>query len=61
MRDGKVISTLQGPTVGYLGEYILLSEDEIDGTLVLGASHRIANDDFDYVHLYKLLTNGDAT
>ena len=46
---------------GYLGEYILLSEDKIGGALVLGTSHRIKNDNFDYFHLYKLLTNDDGT
>ena len=46
---------------GNLGEYILLSEDKICGALVLGTSHRITNDNFDYIHLYKLLTNDDGT
>ena len=52
---------LEGSMDGYLGEYILLSEDKLGGALVLGTSHRITNDNFDYIHLYKLLTNDDAT
>ena len=60
LKDGQVISELEGTEGQSLGEYLLLSQDAPGGNLVLGASQRSARDSLDHIALYKLLQNDDG-
>ena len=55
LKDGQVISELEGAEGSSLGEYLLLSQDAPGGNLVLGASQRFDGDSLDHIALYKLL------
>ena len=44
-----------------MGEYLLMSEDEPDGNLMLGVSRRSESDNLDHIALYKLLPEDDGT
>ena len=60
-QDGQVVSELEGAEGDYFGEYLLLSEDAPGGSLVLGATKRMPEDELDHLMLYKLLPNEDGT
>ena len=44
-----------------IGEYLLMSEDAVDGNPMLVVTERMANDGFDILTLYKILTKNDGT